>query len=397
MSPGGGRGYRVVVKESRRVSVLHRRSLIYDAVVAIGLTALGLALFLSMGPSVAGRSYTAAVLVVVHNLSLVFRRVRPIEVVIVQILTGLAVAALSFPVEVLGLGILVGTYTVSSLEGPRLSLPLLVVIEVSAFVSQQLSGQDPQPSTQIGNAIVLAVAWLLGNSINARRSYAEELERRNDELRRAHDELARAAVSEERLRIARELHDVVAHSLSMIAVQSGVGAHVIEARPDEAKHSLQVIEDASKSALVEIRKLLGILRESNGDTALDPAPRLKDIGAIVERVRNAGPEVELQVYGDISTLPLGADLAAYRIVQEALTNVVKHADSARARVVINRSPTELRVEVVDDGNGTSPSSGGQGLIGMRERVEMFGGNFEAGPMPEGGFRVDARIPVAGSS
>jgi signal transduction histidine kinase len=383
------------VKESRRVSVLDRRSQIFDALVAIGLTALALALLLSIQPWT-DRSYAAAVLAVVHNLSLVFRRVRPIEVVVVQILTGLGVAALSFPLEVLGLGILVGTYSVASQRGPRLSLPLLSVIEVSAFVSQQISGQNPQASTQIGNALVLAAAWVLGNSVHARRSYAEELERRNEELRSARDELALAAVSEERLRIARELHDVVAHSLSMIAVQSGVGAHVIDARPDEAKRSLQIIEDASKSALVEIRRLLGILRESNGDTALDPAPRLKDIGAIVERVRNAGPQVELHVYGDISTLPLGADLAAFRIVQEALTNVVKHADSARARIVINRSPTELRVEVVDDGNGTSPSSGGQGLVGMRERVEMFGGNFEAGPMPEGGFRVDARIPVEGS-
>ena len=382
------------MSQSERASALQRHSLIYDALVAIGLTALSLSLLLSMQPWT-DRSYAAAALVVIHNLCLMLRRVRPVEVVIVQIVTGLGVAALSFPVEVLGLGILVGTYTVASLRGPQLSLVVLGAIELAVLVAQQISGQDPQAATQIGNALVLAAAWLLGNSTYSRRTYADELERRNDELRRARDELARAAVSEERLRIARELHDVVAHSLSMIAVQSGVGAHVIDERPDEAKKSLQTIENASKSALAEIRRLLGIVRKSNGDNALDPTPRLKDVGAIVEHISEAGPEVDLQVHGDISTLPLGADLAAYRIVQEALTNIVKHANSARARVVINRSPTEVRVEVVDDGNGMSPSSGGHGLIGMRERVEMFGGDFEAGPLPEGGFRVDARIPVEG--
>jgi signal transduction histidine kinase len=371
------------------------RSLIYDALIATGSAALALTVFFSIVPSIGdGRHLAAAMLVVVHNLSLTFRRLRPVHVVVVQILTGLAVAGLSLPVQVLGLGILIGTYTVTSLRAPRLSLPLLGVIELSVFGAQQISGQDPDVSTQIGNALVLAAAWFLGNSVYARRTYAEELERRNQELRRARDELARTAVSEERLRIARELHDVVAHSLSMIAVQSGVGAHVIDSRPEEAKRSLQVIEEASKSALTEIRRLLGIVRKSDGDTALDPAPRLKDIGGVIERITATGPHVELQVSGDLSTLPVGADLAAFRVVQEALTNVVRHANCSRARVVINRSPTELRVEVVDDGNGrSSSSSGGHGLIGMRERVEMFGGVFEAGSLPEGGFRVDARIPV----
>jgi signal transduction histidine kinase len=374
---------------------LDRRTLVYDVVIAVGATALALSVFFAIVASIRGGTEIPGVaLVVVHNLSLAFRRLRPVHVVVVQLITGLAVASLSLPVEVLGVGILIGTYTLASQRAPRISLPALGAIELSALTAQQISGHDPDVSTQVGNAIVLAVAWFLGNSVYARRIYADELERRNEELRRTRDDLARAVVSEERLRIARELHDIVAHSLSMIAVQSGVGVHVIDSRPEDAKRSLQIIEEASKSALAEIRRVLGLLRKDDADTSLDPAPRLRDIDALIERISATGPHVELQLEGDISALPPGADLAAFRVVQEALTNVVKHANSARARVVITRSPTQLRVEVVDDGNGASrPSTGGQGLIGMRERVELFGGEFEAGSLPEGGFRVDARIPL----
>jgi signal transduction histidine kinase len=375
---------------------LDRRSLIYDALIAVGATALAFSVFLSILESIRDRAQLmGAVLVVVHNASLVFRRVRPVHVVCVQIITGLAVAGLSLPVEVLGIGILIGTYTVAALQGPRISVPALAVIELSVYAAQQISGHDPDVSTQFGNAIVVAVAWSLGNSAYARRVYADELELRNQELRRTRDDLARAVVSEERLRIARELHDIVAHSLSMIAVQSGVGAHVIDSRPEEGKRSLQIIEEASKSALTEIRRVLGILRKNDADATLDPVPRLRDVGALIEHISDTGPQIELQLYGDISTLPAGADLTAFRVVQEALTNVVKHANCARARVVITRSPTQLRVEITDDGSGTptSSSSDGQGLIGMRERVEMFGGQFEAGPLPNGGFRVGVRIPL----
>jgi signal transduction histidine kinase len=388
---GGGDTFCDVSHDEQK---LDRRGFLYDAAIALGAGAIALSVYFSIQPSISSRPHVAgALLAVAHNLSLTFRRVRPLHVVGVQLATGLAVALLSLPVEILGIGMLIGTYSLGARRPARVSLPGLAVVEVVALASQWISGHDPDVSTQVGNGIMLAAAWFLGNSVFSRNRYASELELRNIELRKARDELARTAVSEERLRIARELHDIVAHSLSMIAVQSGVGAHVIDSKPEEAKRSLQVIEEASKSSLRDVRRVLGVLRASDGSTALDPAPRLRNIGAMVERFRAVGPQVDLQVYGDISTLSAGPDLTAYRVVQEALTNVLKHSKSKRARVVINRSPTELRVEVVDDGVGGSPSSGGHGLIGMRERVEMFGGQLEAGSLPEGGFRVDAWLPA----
>jgi signal transduction histidine kinase len=371
------------------------RGLLYDALIALGATALALSIFFSITPSIQSQPLQlAAVLTVIHNLCLVFRRVRSVPVIATQLLTGILVAGLHLPVEILGLGILVGTYSLASQKELRLSLPALGIIELAVFVAQQISQQHPDVTTQIGNALVIATSWFLGNSVHARRAYARALERRNEELKRARDELARTAVSEERLRIARELHDVVAHSLSLIAVQSGVGAYVIDSRPEEAKRSLQLIEDASKSALTEIRRVLGMLRKEQGDTALNPAPRLADLRIMVERISATGPPVELQLSEDASRLPAGIQLTAFRIVQEALTNVVKHSNGTKARVVITRITHELRVEVIDDGIARRGGlSSGQGLIGMRERVEMFGGRFQAGPLPEGGWRVDARLPV----
>jgi signal transduction histidine kinase len=375
---------------------LNRRNLAFDGIVAVALTGVALSitvpLLAGLIPSVP--LVAATFLAGAHNLALVGRRIWPVGVLSVQIATGLAVSLLDLPLVALGVGIIVGIYTVASQRPIRTSLGALLATEVAAVVAPWASDTSPNTSTLVGNAAVLFASWYVGNSTFARRTYVAQLERRNEELNRARQELAQTAVVEERLRIARELHDVIAHSMSMISVQSGVGAHVIHSNPEEAKRSLQTIEEASKSALTEIRRMLGILRQTDDGAKLDPMPRLEDVDDLIARVEASGPKVDLQVFGDVSRLSAGTDLTAYRIVQEALTNVVNHANCSRARVVITRSDEDLRIEIVDDGSGgRSSPTGGHGLVGMRERVELFGGEFQAGPLPEGGFRVRAYIPL----
>jgi signal transduction histidine kinase len=206
-------------------------------------------------------------------------------------------------------------------------------------------------------------------------------------------------VSEERLRIARELHDVVTHTMSVVAVHAGTGRMVADDDPAAARTALATIETATRSALVEMRRLLGVLRGSDGEQpdGRAPAPGLGELDALVAEVVRSGVTVEVRVEGDRPDVPAGVDLCAYRIVQEALTNVIKHAGHAKATVVVRYSDDAVTVEVDDEGPGrpgtlSSPSTGGHGLVGMRERVAMYSGDLVAGPRPTSGFRVVARLP-----
>ncbi|HEY1176019.1 MAG TPA: sensor histidine kinase [Phytomonospora sp.] len=236
----------------------------------------------------------------------------------------------------------------------------------------------------------LVASWVIGH-VTRRLRLAEH---------RANEERTEKAIVDERLRIAREMHDVVAHSLSVIAVKAGIANHVAEEHPAAARDALKVIETISRGSLTEMRSMLGVLRsEGDEEIALAPAPGLADIPALAERARQAGVGVDLDVSG-VDDLPDGVALAVYRIVQEALTNVVKHAAPADSHVLVAGASGEVRVEVVDDGPGhrTLPErfsdEPGHGLAGMRERVMMYDGVFEAGRRPGGGFAVRARIPYA---
>jgi signal transduction histidine kinase len=218
-------------------------------------------------------------------------------------------------------------------------------------------------------------------------------------VEREKEEEARRAVADERLHIARELHDVVAHSMGVIAVQASVGEHVIDDNPGEAKRALEAISGVSRSTLAEIRRMLGVLRETDeeegGSPAYAPAPGLSELDRLVREFDGAGIPVEVSYDGARVELPRGVDVTAYRIVQEALTNVMKHAGPAHATVVVRYERGALRLEIVDDGrgvNGRSEGRTGHGLVGMRERVAVYGGTLEAGPKTGGGFRVAARLP-----
>ena len=251
------------------------------------------------------------------------------------------------------------------------------------------------PSEWAFDSVVLAAIWILGKVVGTRGRRIVELGSHAERLERDREEEARAAVAEERRRLARELHDIVAHSVSVIAVQAEAGESLVSRDPARAEESFRAIQQASRQALVELRRLLGLLRAETAGPALDPQPRLAQLPALLEQLRGAGLPVELTVEGQVHQLPPSVDLSAYRILQEALTNALKHAGSASATVCVRYRSDEVELEVADDGSGPAGSSngGGHGLVGIRERVALYGGRFEAGPIDGGGFRVRARLPL----
>jgi signal transduction histidine kinase len=238
---------------------------------------------------------------------------------------------------------------------------------------------------------VSAVTWAIARAFVERSRHADRLEERAAGLERAHAE----AVAGERATIARELHDVIAHSVSVMTVQAGAARLLLDEDPPRARESLIAVEETGRQALGEMRRLLGILRGDEHETDLAPQPGIADIGALVEQVRAAGLPVDVVVEGQLTALSPGVDLAAYRVVQEALTNALKHAGAARAHVSIRYGATSLELAVTN--NGTARENGrrrgGHGLIGLRERVTLYGGDFEAGPRPGGGYAVRASLPL----
>jgi signal transduction histidine kinase len=262
----------------------------------------------------------------------------------------------------------------------------------------------------LGGGLLVTAAWTIGYSVRQQRAYTAGLAAQAE--RRAREELAEArrAGIEERLQIARELHDVVAHTMSLIAVQAGVTNYVISARPQEAARALSSIEQISRGALREMRGLLGVLRADSNDAgpqrqhgAPVPAPGLTDLGGLVERTAVAGVRVELDVRGERPQLPAGLDLAAYRVIQEAITNVIKHAATDSCQLSVVYQDDALTLEITDSGSAGHVASGGNGsppaghgITGMRERVGMYGGQLRAAPLPGRGFRVTAVFPLAGT-
>jgi signal transduction histidine kinase len=277
----------------------------------------------------------------------------------------------------------------------------VVVIVVSALVA---SG-DPDWGATLPGLALAAVGWLGAENARTRRAYIKGVVERATEREREREERVRRASSDERLRIARELHDVVAHAMSIIAVRSGVARMALQqTRPQGVSEALGIIEDTSRQALQELRSIVGVLRAAETEITpaeRQPAPGLADIGQLLTQIGKAGVPVHLYVEGEPRRLPPGVDLSAYRIIQEALTNVVRHAAPATADLVLRYRPAEIAIEVTDNGRSSLPASiGGQstngsghGLIGMRERVALYGGTLQTEPTPTG-FHVLARIPTA---
>lgn len=254
------------------------------------------------------------------------------------------------------------------------------------------AGQVVDLSPELTVALSIAVAWLIGYSILQSRRHAEAL----------HAQSQARAVTAERLRIARELHDMVAHSIGIIAIQAGAGSRT--SQPEQARQALATIEAASRETLAGLRRMLVALRRGDvtselaGDrAALQPAPGLADLDQLAESTAGAGVRVEVERHGQRGPLPPDIDMSAFRIIQEALTNVVRHAGTGRCRVSIDQRDQELLIEITDEGQGRAAPGAGFGIAGMRERVELLHGQFTAGPRPGAGFRVAARLPLPASA
>ena len=306
----------------------------------------------------------------------------------------------SLPYAVLFLTFTVGAWCTlrKAVAGLAVVCTTIVVIGLSGY-----PGLDA-----VGAFDVLAqftAGWAIGIALRNRRAATEARVREADKRAEAERQSAARVLAEERLRIAQELHDVVAHSMSVIAVQAGVGAHVLHERPEQARAALDAISATSRGTLTEMRRLLGVLRDSDGARSHAPAPGLSDLPRLVDDVRAAGVPATLHVEGTADGVHAGLELSAYRVVQEALTNVLKHAGKpTRVDVTVRHLPGLLAVEVTDDGRGLAarssngdaagaPTEGsGHGLVGMRERVELWGGELSVGPAPGGGYRVTALLP-----
>jgi signal transduction histidine kinase len=338
-----------------------------------------------------------AVVTVVLCAPLAARSRAPRLALVAMTVVATGYALLDYPQVVMGLPLVVAIYAVGARHGLRASAGVLALLAALLAVSFTADQQDPGLVDLVVTVATLGAAWWAGATVRGRREQVELLEERSALLERVRRDEAGQAVARERLRIARELHDVVAHSMSVVAVQSGMAQHVLATQPERAGAALAAISQSSRAALVELRRLLGVLRaDDEPEGSLAPALGLADLPALVERIRDAGVRAELSTTGEPGAVPAAVGLTAYRIVQEALTNTVRHAGpGSTATVSVTCGPTAVDVLVADDGTGAPAPVGGagSGLVGMRERVDVFGGDLAAGPSTGGGWRVAAHLPL----
>ncbi len=327
---------------------------------------------------------------------IVFRRKYPI-------LAAYLALAISIPhsLATIGIGSLVAgciaLYTLIAYVNRRVALLYLAVNEVISLVQTPLQQPDNWVIGLIMFNLALAVSWALGEFNGARRAYNAEVERRLRLLETERDQQARIAVAEERARIARELHDVVAHAVSVMVVQADGAAYAVHTQPELAERAVKTISSTGREALTELRRLLGVLRSDQSHGERTPQPGTQSLSELAERVRAVGLPVQLDIVGNVDDLPAGVGLGIYRIVQEALTNSLKHAGhGSSATVRVERTGDRVDLSIMDNGHRAKGAlvgvSGGNGLIGMRERALVFGGTLEAGPRPAGGWQVVASLP-----
>jgi signal transduction histidine kinase len=347
------------------------------------------------GPDVAKAAVT-----LVATLALALRRRAPLAtlcIVAVAVAAPEIVSRLTIQLWGDFLPILVAVYAALRHGGRRaagiglaVSAVALLTVELRVPVS---GGVANIPFIWVPFVVVCAAARIL----RARELAHAEMRRHAQRLVSEQDETIRAALAEERARIARELHDIVAHSVSVMVVQAGAAEDLLDRDPQRARTPLQSIQETGGHAIAELQRMLGLLREGDAEHSLAPQPGTSEIGELVGQMTELGLPVELRVEGTPRELPPGVELAAFRVVQEALTNTLKHAGRVASTVLLRYGDDELDVEVVDDGTRAPGNARGHGLIGMRERVALYDGAIEAGPRPDGGFAVRVRLPLAPSA
>ena len=393
----------------RRTREMLRKPFVQDALIAAALTAvslIGVMTHLHVDIPEGGGDVTlrtldllGLTLILLQTAPLAWRRRAP--VVVLAVITG---ALILFSVDgyfrsFAAFGFLIALYTVAAHRERSISIPAGIAAGVGVLVIL-LAGREPiEPDTIIAECLIVGAAWFIGDGYRIRRGQYAQLEERADRLERAGEELARHAVVEERRVIARELHDVVAHNVSVIVAEAGAAQRIRETHPQEALDTLGPIERTGREALVEMRRLMGFLRtDAEGAASRAPQPGLGELDSLTDQARHAGLPSSLKIEGTPRAVSPGLDLSAYRIVQEALTNTLKHANPTHVDVTVRYEPDQLILQIDDDGVGPAadrldPTRPRYGHLGMRERVALFGGDLEVGGRPGGGYRVFASLPL----
>jgi signal transduction histidine kinase len=377
------------------------------AAVAAGLTLFSVGLLHDPryhAPTVVTAAFAVAVTPVA------VRRIWPVPVLVVVTGVGCLLTGLGRAPIVVDLTLGMAAYTAAVRCRRTAAIAMLGLTELAfGAVFLAAAAYSRSQMDAVRGLLVAGALWFVGDSVRERRKYLAGLAEQEAERRRAEAERSRQAVREERVRIARELHDVVAHSLSVVTVQAGVGRKVEAAHPGEALRALRAVEVTGRGALEEVRRILGLLRDDDGEgPSLAPTPGIEDLDELADSVRAAGIPVGLAVTADAAALPSAVALTVYRIVQEALTNVVKHARRAEASVRVRADTGGVRITVTDNGRGSAGAAAdtaglaggavaGHGILGMRERAAAFGGTLDAGPLPGDGFQVTAFLPTPGQT
>ena len=389
-----------------RVKLLERitgRQLLFDGLLAAAILAMGLLPTIDLRPEpefLRAPDALHVFLIVLLSAPLVLRRVYTVPVSLVVLASWLVDRGLDYPGTAAEFGVGVAFYTIGAQLDRRRSLQFggvasgVVVLwtAIGALVLESVVA-----IAVLSSVISTVTPLLLGREMHERRRRVEELRERAERAEQEREERARLAVAEERTRIARELHDVVAHQMTVMTVQAEAARRIAGGADPRLVDALETIRTAGHSALAELRRTVGLLRAPEERSGTEPLPRLSDIEGLVDRVRSAGVPVELDIRGEPRPLSDGAELSAYRIVQESLTNAVRHGGpGVAATVSIEYTADSLDVAVDDDGRGPSPgaaANGGHGVVGMRERIAVLGGEFDAGPKAGGGYLVRATIPI----